>query len=318
MSLLGERTYYKPFDYPWAYNFFKIQNSAHWIAEEVPMENDIKDFHTKLTKEEKNIVTQVLKFFTQGDLDVANNYMDRLLNVFKLPELRMMLSTFNAFEAIHVNAYAYLSDSLNLDGDKNFYKSFLDIKEMKEKHDYMAALPMNSTRDLAKVIAIFGGFVEGVQLFSSFAILNSFPRRNLLKNTAQIITWSIRDESLHCAAMTQLFRDLIKENQEIWTDDFKKEIYEACKHIVQLEEQFIDACFEMGDIEGLKAKDLKKYIHYLADVRLGDLGLKPIYRVKKHNLQWLDNLINAPEHANFFESRATNYSKATIIDDMKE
>lgn len=318
MGLLDTRNFYKPFAYPWAYNYFKIQNNLHWIAEEVPLGDDIKDFNTKLNQNEKNIVSQVLKFFTQGDLDVQNNYIARLMGKFNLPELQMMLATFNAFEAIHVNAYAYLSDSLNLDSDHTFYQSFLNIKEMKDKHDYMENLTINNISDLARVIAIFGGFIEGVQLFSSFAILNSFPRRNLLKNTAQVITYSIRDESLHCAAMTKLFRTLIEENPTIWNDELKKSIYEACKQVVALEEAFIDVCFGMGDIEGLKAKDLKKYIHYLADVRLGDLGLKPVYRVKKHNLQWLDNMINATEHANFFEARATNYSKASIIDDMKE
>lgn len=316
MGLLGSRLFYKPFEYPWAFDAFKKQNQAHWLPEEVPMDQDLKDYRFGLSDSERKVVTQILKFFTQADIDVANNYMDRLLNHFQLPELRMMLSSFTAMEAVHVHAYAYLSDSLNLDSDDNFYSSFLDIEEMKDKHDYLSNIKIDSRRDLAKVVAIFGGFVEGVQLFSSFAILNSFPRRNLLKGTGQIVTWSIKDESLHCTSMCKLFRTLIEEDGRIWTDKFKRELYEACRHIVELEDRFIDVCFEMGDIPGLKSEDVKSYVRYMADIRLGDLGLKPFYKISKHPLPWLDTMINTVEFSNFFEQRATNYTKGAIIDDM--
>jgi ribonucleoside-diphosphate reductase beta chain len=315
-SILGHRTTYKPFDYDWTFKAFQSQNQSHWMAQEVPIDNDIKDFHFTLTPAEKSLVTQVLRFFTQADLAVSDNYINRLMHHFHLPEVKMMLSAFAAMESVHVDAYAYLSDSLNLDSNNDFYQSFVDIKSMKDKDDYLNNIEITDIASLAKCLAIFGGFVEGVQLFSSFAILNSFPRRGLLKGVGQIITWSIRDESLHAQCITKLFREIISENPSLWNDELKKSLYQACRDCVKLEDAFIDACFDMGDIEGLTAASIKKYVRYMADIRLGDLGLKSNYHIKQNPLPWLDVLVNGQEMQNFFEGRSTNYSKGTIINDL--
>ncbi len=318
MSVFDTRANYKPFQYPWAFEFYKRQQQAHWLPEEVAMKEDVDDYDHKLTPAERNVVTQILKFFVQADIDVGNNYMDRLSQHFKLPEIRMMLSVFGSFEALHAHAYAFLSDSLNLDRDATFYSRFMDIKAMRDKHEFLEGIKADTPAEIARCLAIFGGFVEGVQLFASFAILNSFPRRNLMKGTGQIITWSIRDESLHAEAITKLFRTTIEENKRIWTDAFKKKLYDACETVVELEDAFVDACFELGDIPGLAAKDVKTYVRFMANRRLGDLGLKSVYKgVKTNPFPWLDSAINGVEHSNFFEQRSTGYSKGAIREDLE-
>ena len=133
----------------------------------------------------------------------------------------------------------------------------------------------------------------------------------------QIITYSIRDESLHVEAMTKLFREFIQENLDIWTDDFKKEIYQACREMVELEDRFLDLVFEMGDIDGLTKKEMQQYIRYIADRRLLQLGLKPNYNVKDNPLNWLDDVLGV-EHQNFFEGRATTYMKAGLRGDVSK
>jgi ribonucleoside-diphosphate reductase beta chain len=152
-------------------------------------------------------------------------------------------------------------------------------------------------------------------LFSSFAILLNFPRFGKMKGMGQIVTYSIRDESLHVEAMTKLFREFIQENIDIWTDDFKKEIYQACREMVTLEDKFLDLVFQMGDIEGLTKEEMKQYIRYIADRRLLQLGLKPNYGVKDNPLNWIDDVLGV-EHQNFFEGRATTYMKAGIKGNM--
>ena len=132
-----------------------------------------------------------------------------------------------------------------------------------------------------------------------------------MKGMGQIITYSIRDESLHVEAMTQLFREYMQENIELWTDDFKKQIYQACREMVDLEDRFLNLVFKMGDIEGLTQKEMKEYIRYIADRRLLQLGLKPNYNVKDNPLSWLDEVLGG-EHQNFFEGRATSYMKAGL------
>jgi ribonucleoside-diphosphate reductase beta chain len=132
-----------------------------------------------------------------------------------------------------------------------------------------------------------------------------------MKGMGQIVTYSIRDESLHVEAMTRVFREFIKENIEIWTDEFKKEIYEICREMVKLEDKFLDLVFEMGDIEGLTKQDMYKYNRYIADRRLLQLGLKTNYGQKDNPLEWLDEVMGV-EHQNFFEGRATTYMKAGL------
>ena len=140
-------------------------------------------------------------------------------------------------------------------------------------------------------MAVFSAFTEGLQLFASFAILLNFPRFNKMKGMGQIVTWSVRDETLHCNSMIRLFRDFIKEEPQIWNDKLKNEIYEACKTIVHHEDAFIDLAFQMGPMQGLTADEVKQYIRFIGNRRLEQLGLNPIYDVKKNPLTWLDTCL---------------------------
>lgn len=276
------------------------------------MESDISDYRFKLSPEEKNLIIQILRFFTQGDIEVSNNYNSHLIPSFPKPEIKMMLSAFAAMEGIHIWAYSYLNDSLGL--PEKEYSAFLEYEAMRNKYQYIQTFDVHSVEELAINLAVFGGFMEGVSLFSSFAILMNFPRMGKLKGVGQIITWSIRDETLHSQGVCQLFRTLVNENQHIWTDDFRRTLYGACEDMVRLEDNFIDTCFAMGAVPGLKTQEVKDYVRYTADKKLNDLGLDKIYHVQ-NPLPWLDVMVNAKEHANFFESRATEYAKGAVVAD---
>ena len=322
MSLRGTREYYKPFDHPWMFDYYSQQNQMHWFPEDVPLHNDVKDWQT-MTAEEKNLLTQIFRLFTQSDVDVSNGYVDRYMRIFRKPEARMMMGAFNNMESIHQHAYSLLLDTVGMPEVE--YKAFAEYEAMADKHEYINAveLPEKAAtsslvpdrRAIAKALAIYSGFTEGLQLFSSFIILLNFPRFGKMKGMGQIITYSIRDESLHVEAMTKLFREFIQENIDIWTDPFKKEIYKACRQMVDLEDRFLDLVFEQGDITGLTKEEMKQYIRYIADRRLLQLGLKPNYEVKDNPLNWLDDVLGV-EHQNFFEGRATTYMKAGLRGDV--
>tara|TARA_B110000971_G_scaffold144185_1_gene147337 strand:- start:1869 stop:2297 length:429 start_codon:yes stop_codon:yes gene_type:complete len=132
-----------------------------------------------------------------------------------------------------------------------------------------------------------------------------------MKGMGQIVTWSVRDETLHCNSMIRLFKEFINENPEIWKPEFKKELYQACRTIIEHEDAFIDLAFQMGPMEGLTGQEVKDYIRFIANRRLTQLGLEPIYDIQKNPLTWLDDMLNGVEHMNFFEGRATEYSKAS-------
>ena len=310
MSLLDTRDYYKPFDNPWMFDYYSQQNQMHWFPEDVPLHNDVKDWKD-LGESEKNLLTQIFRLFTQSDVDVSLGYVDRYMKIFKKPEARMMMGAFNNMESIHQHAYSLLLDTVGMPEVE--YKAFAEYEAMADKHEYVDAVRVTKgdKRSIAKALAIYSGFTEGLQLFSSFIILLNFPRFGKMKGMGQIITYSIRDESLHVEAMTKLFREFIQENIDIWTDDFKAEIYQACREMVDLEDRFLDLVFEQGDIVGLTKKEMRKYIRYIADRRLLQLGLKPNYNVKDNPLNWLDDVLGV-EHQNFFEGRATTYMKAGL------
>ena len=310
MSLLDTRDYYKPFDHPWMFDYYSQQNQMHWFPEDVPLHNDVKDWQT-MTDEEKNLLTQIFRLFTQSDVDVGAGYVDRYMRIFKKPEARMMMGAFHNMESIHQHAYSLLLDTVGM--PELEYKAFAEYEAMADKHEYIDAVRVTKgdRQSIAKALAIYSAFTEGLQLFSSFIVLLNFPRFGKMKGMGQIITYSIRDESMHVEAMTKLFREFIQENIELWTDDFKAEIYQACREMVDLEDRFLDLVFEQGDIRGLTKKEMQQYIRYIADRRLLQLGLKPNYNVKDNPLDWLDDVLGV-EHQNFFEGRATTYMKAGL------
>ncbi|WP_417832607.1 ribonucleotide-diphosphate reductase subunit beta [Terasakiella sp.] len=308
MSLLDANPVYKPFRYPWCYEAWLTQQQVHWLPEEVPLADDVKDWHKNLTESERHLLTQIFRFFTQSDIEVNNCYMRHYIRVFQPTEVQMMLAAFSNMETIHIAAYSHLLDTIGI--PETEYAAFLQYKEMKDKYDYMQQFGVETKIDIATTLAVFGAFTEGLQLFASFAILLNFPRLNKMKGMGQIITWSVRDETLHCNSIIKLYRTFLEENPEIDRDELHRRLYEACATIVTHEDAFIDLCFEMGAVEGMTAEDVKQYIRYIGDRRLEQLGMTPQYHIDKNPIPWLDAMLNAVEHANFFENRATEYSKA--------
>lgn len=309
MSLLDAEQIFKPFNYPWAYEAWHMQQRIHWLPEEVPMGDDVKDWKHNITKEEKYLLTQIFRFFTQADIEVNNCYMRHYTRVFKPVEVQMMLASFSNMETVHIAAYSHLIETLGM--PETTYSEFMQYKEMKDKYDYMQQFGVDSKIDIATTLAAFGGFTEGLQLFASFAILLNFQRFGKMKGMGQIVSWSARDETLHTQSIIRLFHTFVKENPEIDRDELNRRLYKICDTIISHEDAFIDLAFSIdGSIQGLSSKDVKEYIRYIGDRRLMQLELQPIYKIGKNPLPWLDEILNGVEHTNFFENRVTEYTKA--------
>lgn len=324
MGLLDYRLEYKnakaEFEYPQAYEFFEIQNQVHWMWGEVPMGPDEIDWKMNLTPAEKNVVGNILKSFAQTEVVVNDYWLGKVRRWFPKPEVAMMCAAFGNMEAIHTKAYAYLNETLGLED----YVGFLEDKTSKDKIDllvssYTRGLDKRSVeykKQIARSLAVFSAFTEGVNLFSSFAILLSFKMRGKLKKVGNIVEWSVRDESLHSRAGCWLFREFCKEYPEVVDDDLKQSIYEAARIAVDLECKFIDKVFELGPIESINPDDLKNFIKNRANVKLGDLGYKQNWKnVDKDALarmSWFDNATAGAQSTDFFDGRVTQYSKGNI------
>ena len=309
LKLSDEREYFKPFHYPWAYDAWLKHEQSHWLHTEVPMLEDIKDWKNKLNQEEKYFLTQIFRFFTQSDIDVAGGYIKNYLPNFPQPEVRMMLMGFAAREALHVAAYSHLIESLGM--PESTYNEFLEYDAMREKHEYFHENVGDGVSLPVKIAAI-SAFTEGLALFSSFIMLLNFPRIGKMKGMGQIVTWSIVDETMHAEGMIKLFRTYVEENREVWNDETKGQIYSIATKMVELEDKFIDLSFKMGKVEGLRDYEVKEYIRYIADRRLISMGMKGIFKIKTNPLPWVETMINAPTHTNFFENRATDYAKGAL------
>lgn len=302
-DITQERTTFKPFKFPWAYDAWLQHEQSHWLHSEVPMLEDVKDYKTKLNKDEQEFLTKILRFFVQGDLDIGGGYHDHYIPLFRQPEVRMMMSGFAAREALHVAAYAHLIESLGL--PESTYNEFLEYKEMVEKHDYLQRL---NTAPVAEKIATISAFGEGMQLFSSFVMLLNFARNGKLRGLGQIIAWSIVDETQHAEGMIKVYREYVKQHPEESSSDKIKEI---AQEMVALEDSFIDLAFGMLEVEKLTKEEVKEYIRYIADRRLISMGMKGIFKVKKNPLPWVDGMLGV-SHTNFFEQRVTDYSKGAM------
>jgi ribonucleoside-diphosphate reductase beta chain len=312
MALMTPRPTYAPFEYEQAYKYWELQQQSHWLHTEIAMASDINDWKLNLSESEKNVIGQILKGFTQSEVFIQEYWSQMVGKWFKKPEIQMMAASFASMESIHAVAYAYLNQSLGLED----FSAFLHEPTAKAKIDRLIATKGKSKEEIARSLAIFSAFNEGVNLFSSFAVLLNFSRFNRMKGLGQIIAFSIKDESLHSEAGCWLFRTLVSEYPDIMDDTLKKSVYQAARDTIDLEDAFIDKAFELGPIEGLDPKDLKNFIRHRANTKLEDLGLKKNWKtVDKESLQrmqWFDVLSAGVSHADFFASRVTDYSKGTV------
>lgn len=296
---------YKPFFHDWAVDLTKKHEEIHWTEDEADLSEDVSDWKLKLSDQEKEFITHILRLFTQGDVQVGQNYYDYLIPKFKNNEVRVMLGSFAGREGTHQRAYALLNDTLGLPDEE--YHKFLEYKEMADKIDFMQANDPNTHSGLALSLAK-GVFNEGVALFASFVMLLNFQRFGKMKGMGTVVEWSIRDETVHVEGGSALFRKYCEEHPRIINDEFKSKIYQMAKEAVALEDRFIDLASTGNKIEGLTKDDVRNYIRFITDRRLIQLGLKPVFRVKENPLTWLDWILSGVSHDNFFEKRVTEYS----------
>src|ERR1700754_1537930 len=261
--------------YPWAYDCWKRQQQTHWMGEEVPLGADIKDWQAgHLTEAEKGLLTQIFRFFTQSDVEVGDNYLKRYIPIFQPLEVQMMMAAFTNMETVHIDAYALILKTLGM--PKNEFEAFRDYAEMRAKADYMHQFGVETVADVARTLAMFGAFTEGMALFASFAMLLNFPRHNKMNGMGQIVSWSVRDESLHCEGVIKLFHEWNRETGAV-TRAVRDDIIDVAKTMVKLEHDFVELAFGIGGIEGMTPQEIHAYVRYVADWRLTQLKLPTVF-----------------------------------------
>ena len=297
---------YKPFHYPWAMEAAVSHEKIHWGSWEADLQEDVTQWKGgDLTAVEKEHITQILRLFTQSDVQVGGNYCDLFIPKFKNNEIRNMLLSFANREGIHQRAYALLNDTLGL--AESEYWAFLEYDELVAKIEFMQDNNTATLSGLGKALAQ-SVCNEGMSLFSAFVMLLNYQRYGKMKGMCTVVEWSIRDETMHVENMARLFKTFCEEHPRIVKDEFKASIYKMYSQVVDLEDKVIDLAYRVGAPEGLDADEMKLYIRFLADRRLNQIGLKSIYNVERNPLPWLDWIINGDSMSNFFEKRVTDYN----------
>ena len=320
MGLFDERIAYKPFEYPEYYTEGWLkQAQAFWLHTEIPMSGDVKDWKEKLDDKEKNLVGNILLGFAQTECAVSDYWTQKVVSWFPKHEIQQMAMMFGSQETIHAVAYSYLNETLKLED----YEAFLHEEATANRFDNLVAYNGNESVGIAKSLAVFSAFAEGVSLYSAFAVLYSFQLRNLLKGIGQQMKWSVRDESLHSKMGCRLFRHMCEEDNKLLSA-CKQDVIKAAEIMVDLEEKYIDKMFEMGDIEGIKSYDLKQFIRKRTNEKLMELGYTELkdkfeYDTKAAaKLDWFYHLTGGVTHTDFFSIRPTDYSKANEGEDFED
>ena len=320
VSLFTERIEYKPFEYPIYYTEGWLkQAQAFWLHTEISMQGDVKDWNENLSDAERNLVGNILLGFAQTECAVSDYWTGMVVKWFPKHEIKQMAMIFGSQETIHATAYSYLNETLGLDN----FAAFLHEPTIANKFEFLLSTgndyshidlfeSSDARRDVARSLAIFSAFAEGVSLYSSFAVLYSFQMRDLLKGIGQQMKWSVRDESLHSRMGCQLFNHMCEEYPQL-RDQVQAEVEEAAFLMVEMELRFIDKMFEMGDLENLKADNLKDFIKKRANEKLNELGYESIFHYSEDSaseLDWFYHLTGGHTHTDFFAIRPTDYAKA--------
>ena len=320
MGLFDPRVEYKPFEYPEYYTEGWLkQAQAFWLHTEISMQGDIKDWNENLDEKEKNLVGNILLGFAQTECAVSDYWTQKVVSWFPKHEIQQMAMMFGSQETIHAVAYSYLNETLGLED----YEAFLHEPATAERFENLVAYEGQNTRGIGTSLAIFSGFAEGVSLYSAFAVLYSFQMRNKLKGIGQQMKWSVRDESLHSKMGCQLFRHMCEEDDQL-LNLCREDVIKAAETMISLEMNYIDKMFEMGDIEGISANDLKHFIKKRANEKLVELGYVdlggyfPFNEKAAANLDWFYHLTGGHTHTDFFAIRPTDYSKANEGEDFED
>ena len=335
MSLLRQTTKfpsYKPMKYAWAYDAQALGRKLHWLADEIPLGEDVVDYN-KLPEKQKILVKNILRLFTQNDVEAMTGYIETL-KLIKPMEVRMLLAVELDMEVCHVDAYSLLTDTLGF-GDE-FYSEFLEIPVMERKIDYLENTKVKTfhrylqegyseieadfkfRQDVLKMVAVYAAGLEGIELMAQFMQLLALSELGLFKGMTQINTYSVRDENFHCENNSRLFLELKKENEDVYTKEVEDYIINAIKQIVEQEKAMTDYLYSIGEHPTITREQSHKYIEFMANRAYSLLELPLQYEVKTNPVPFMDSILAGVEFANFFEVEATAYSRSPLSGSVTE
>lgn len=315
MSIFTESISYRPFIYSWAVDAEKKHRiDMNWHENQIELQDDLRQYNmsggmaTENVSHEsnKNILEKLLLLFTEMDVQVGSGYT-KILPYVKNNEIRTLLMTFAQREVCHQRAYALAAETFGYSNSD--WSEFKNYEEMMDKIDIISqnigdlSKPLNFAKQLS---VIFLG--EGIALFGAFACMLNLKRFGIMQNFNTINEWSLKDEHDHVMNNIRILRTIMEtdldENEIIEFENFVTDLVEK---YIQAEHNFLDLVFAMGDQEKMSLNDTKQFITYLGKLRLSQIGFYE-KELPKNPLDWIDYILSASTHTNFFESRVVDYT----------
>jgi len=315
-----------PLKYTWAYDLYRKMKANHWEPEDIPMGKDIEQWRdtTLVSDAERWIIRMGIGYFSAAEGIVGDNIQHVVRELVTAPELKLVLGRHAHEENIHADSLLYMISSLGINPHE-CEAMFEDVPTIVRKNSFVTKVSRDLRRDLdltlpenkkllAKNIFVFGQCMEGTQFYGLFGMVLSLYRQNKFRGIGEMFRYTLRDESNHIEVFRNLFMDLVEENHEIWTSEFKDELRETMREAVTLEKEFIRDCLPVNAV-GLAVEEFVNYIDYIADRRLEGCGLEPLSPGIKNPLPWLAEMMDIKKEQNFFEGRVTEYQKSSALND---
>jgi ribonucleoside-diphosphate reductase beta chain len=317
-----------PLKYFEAYRLYKQMKANHWEPDVIDMTKDCTLWNSsKLNHKERWIIEMGVGYFSAAEGIVGDSVLHVIEENLTAAELKHAALRQIAEESIHMDSLLHIIGSLNIDLDEVTSK-FEDIPSIRQKNAFITrhmpelkmGLDLTQTVNKQKFAkALFGitQVMEGTQFYALFAMILSLHRQNRMTGIGQMFQYTLRDESNHIALGRYLLQELIKENPDVWTEEFRQQLIEFMREGVRLEKEFVIDCLP-EDVVGLTQKDFGDYVDYNADRRLISLGLPPLSSVKNNPFLWLDEVMFLKKEKNFFETRVTEYQTGGSVKNANE
>lgn len=309
-----------PLKYEWAWEHYLNGCANNWMPSEVPMQKDVSLWHSNdLTDGERLVIMRNLGFFSTGESLVGNNIVLSLFEHITNPEARQYLLRQAFEEAIHTHAFHYIVESLGLDG-REVFNMYNEVDSIRGKDEFVMSLTeavMNpefstaATEGIQEFIKNLVGFyviMEGIFFYSGFVMILSFHRRNRMTGIGEQFQYILRDETVHLNFGIDLINTIKEENPEAWTPELKVELSEMVEKAVGYELAYARECLPEG-VLGLNARLFEDYVGFVADRRMGRIGLPKRYG-SRNPFPWMSETMDLAKEKNFFETRVTEYQSA--------
>jgi ribonucleoside-diphosphate reductase beta chain len=287
------------------------------------MQKDVEQWRSnEITQNERWIIMMGIGYFSAAEGIVGDNIQHVVRELVTAPELKLVLGRHAHEENIHADSLLYMISSLGINPHE-CEAMFEQIPTIVAKNEFVTRISQNMRRDidltklenkqlLAKNIFMFGQCMEGTQFYGLFGMVLSLYRQNKFPGIGQMFRYTLRDESNHIEVFRNLFMDLVEENPDLWTGEFREELVNIMREAVALETNFIRDCLPVNAV-GLSSAEFEQYIEFIADRRLAGCGLPALNPGVSNPLPWLAEMMDVRKEQNFFEGKVTDYQKASAL-----